>query len=231
VFAPLTSRLAEDHRVLVTDLRGHGGNAHHGDDFDTARQVQDLLELVEWSGAEPVVPVALSHAGWLAIELRRRLGARRVPGLVLLDWMVLGTPPGFDGALGGLQSPTDWRDVRAGLFGMWSSGVDVPEVHDYVASMGRYGFEHWSRAGREVSASFAAEGTPLAALQSMSPPCPTLHLYAQPADDGYLAVQEDVAARHPWFHVARLDATSHFPMFEVPEAMADHIEEFTCSLD
>jgi len=103
-------------------------------------------------------------------------------------------------------------------------------VHDYVASMGAYGFEHWSRAGREISDGFAAEGTPLAALEAMSPPCPTLHLYAQPADDDYLAAQEQVAAQHPWFRARRLEAHSHFPVLEVPEAMAGAITEFTRSL-
>jgi pimeloyl-ACP methyl ester carboxylesterase len=230
VFAPLTSPLAQAHRVLVADLRGHGENAHQTDDFDSARQVQDLVELIDQQGAQRVIPVALSHAGWFAIELRRRLGPDRIPAVVLLDWMVLGSPPGFDGALGGLQSPQAWQQVRGGLFGMWTSGVDVHEVHDYVASMGCYGFGHWSRAGREISAAFAAQGTPLAALQAMSPPCPTLHLYAQPADHGYLVAQQEVAAQHPWFRVVRLEATSHFPMFEVPEAIATEIEEFVCSL-
>ena len=80
--------------------------------------------------------------------LARRLGGRRaapapgcerVPGIVLLDWMVLGTPPGFDDALAGLQDDAAWADVRAALFGMWTQGVDEPAVHEYVASMGEYG--------------------------------------------------------------------------------------------
>lgn len=230
VFSPLTPSLAEEHRVLVADLRGQGENGHHSDDFDSARQVEDLLDLVERQGVERVVPVALSHAGWFAIDLRRRLGPERVPGIVLLDWMVLGSPPGFDGALSGLQSSDSWQQVRGGLFGMWTSGVTARGVHDYVASMSRYGFEHWSRAGREISARFAAERSPLAALTAMSPPCPTLHLYAQPTDEAYLAAQEQVSAEHPWFRVARLEATSHFPMFEVPEAMTAEIREFARSL-
>jgi hypothetical protein len=41
--------------------------------------------VIEASQAQHVVPVALSHAGWVAIELRRRLGAL-IPKLVLLDW-------------------------------------------------------------------------------------------------------------------------------------------------
>jgi pimeloyl-ACP methyl ester carboxylesterase len=230
VFAPLAERLARQRRAVVTDLRGHGGNADQSGDFNTARQVQDLVDLIEERRTERLVPVALSHAGWLAVELRRRLGSDRVPGVVLLDWMVLGTPPGFDDALAGLQSPDVWQEVRGGLFGMWTSGVETEAVLDYVASMSRYGFDHWSRAGREISASFASEGTPLAALQAMEPPCPTLHLYAQPADDDYLTAQEQAATEHPWFRVARLDANSHFPMLEVPEEMAEHIEEFASSL-
>ncbi|MET0997676.1 MAG: alpha/beta hydrolase [Marmoricola sp.] len=230
VFAPLADPLARHRRVVVSDLRGHGGNAHQTEDFDSARQVQDLVDLVEERGIERVVPVALSHAGWLAIELRRRLGASRVPGMVLLDWMVLGTPPGFDEALAGLQSPEVWQDVRAGLFGMWTSGVETQSVLDYVASMERYGFDHWSRAGREISAGFDANGTPLAALQALSPACPTLHLYAPPAEAASRDAQQQVAAQDPWFRVARLGARSHFPMFEVPETMSAHIEEFACSL-
>ena len=93
---------------------------------------------IDRAGLERVVPVALSHAGWAALDLRERLGADRVPGVVLLDWMVLGTPPGFDDALAGLQSPA-WADVRAGLFEMWTTGVDVPALDAYVASMGGYG--------------------------------------------------------------------------------------------
>jgi hypothetical protein len=41
--------------------------------------------------------------------------------------MVLGTPPGFADALAGLQSPA-WAEVRAVLVGMWTDGVDVPEL-------------------------------------------------------------------------------------------------------
>ena len=230
VFAPLVKPLSADRRVLVTDLRGHGGNIDQTGDFASERQVDDLVGLINEMGVERVVPVALSHAGWLAIELRRRLGPDRIPGLVLLDWMVLGTPPGFEDALTGLQSPDTWQDVRAALFGMWTAGITNQEVHDYVASMGNYGFEYWRRAGREISAGFATSGAPLVALEALSPSCPTLHLYAQPADDGYLAAQERLAAEHPWFTAIRLDAMSHFPMFEVPDAMASLIEEFTCSL-
>lgn len=229
VFAPVAAPAAERRRVVTTDLRGHGASTDV-EDFDSARQVDELVALLDDRGIERVVPVALSHAGWLAIELRRRLGAARVPGVVLLDWMVLGPPPGFTEALAGLQSPEDWTVVRAGLFEMWTAGVENASVHEYVASMGEYGFAHWSRAGREISASFAAHGTPLTALDALETPCPTLHLYAQPADPDHLEAQRSAASTRPWFRVERLEASSHFPTFEVPGAIAGHLEEFAGSL-
>jgi len=38
--------------------------------------------------------------------------------------------------------------------------------------------------------------------------------------------QQSFAAKHSWFTVLRLNARSHFSMFEVPEAMAAAIEQF-----
>jgi pimeloyl-ACP methyl ester carboxylesterase len=230
VFDHMATALAAHRRVLVSDLGGHGGNAGHTGDFDSRQQVNDLLALVDELGVDRIVPVTLSHAGWFGIELRRRLGAERVPGLVLMDWMVLGTPPGFTDALAGLQDPAAWQEVRGALFGMWTQGVGATAVHDYVASMAEYGFEHWSRAGREIAASFAAEGSPLDALARLDQPCPTLHLYAQPTDDGYLVAQQQAAAQHTWFSVQRLTACSHFPMLEAPGAAAAQVERFVTNL-
>lgn len=229
VFDGLVARCSRHRRVLATDLPEHGTRPRTGADCETTDVVDDAVALLDERGIERVVPVALSHAGWVAIELRRRLGSHRVPGIVLLDWMVLGPPAGFLDALAGLQDPNAWSDVRDGLFAMWTTGVDVPALHDYVASMGRYGAPYWHRAGREIATAFAADA-PLAALDGLGEDCQTLHLYAQPPDDAVLAAQQDYAATHQWFHVHRLAARSHFPMFEVPDEMAAVIEEFTCAL-
>lgn len=237
VFDPLTPLFAAHRRTIVMDLPGQGGSAPPASlgagettgsvgDFGSAEVVQAALDVVADRGLDRVVPVALSHAGWVAIEMRRRLGPERVPGLVLVDWMVLGPPPGFTDALGGLQNPAAWQDVRAGLFGMWTDGLDIPALHAYVATMGTYDAPSWHRAAREIAASFAAEGTPLRALENLPVPCPTLHVYAQPADDAVLTAQQDYAAAHPWFAVHRLPARSHFAMFEVPEELSAVVEDF-----
>lgn len=110
------------------------------------------------------------------------------------------------------------------------TGVDYPAVPDYVATMGHYGYAHWSRAGREIAASFAAERTPVAALEALDDLCPTLHVYAQPRDERFLAGQQEYAATHPWIEVRRLDARSHFPTIEAPCDIATAIEEFLCQL-
>ena len=55
---------------------------------------------------------------------------------------------------------------------------------------------------------------------------PVLHLYAQPDDPGYLAAQRSFSAAHPWFQASKLEARSHFPMYEVPDEMAMTIERF-----
>jgi pimeloyl-ACP methyl ester carboxylesterase len=230
VFEPLLPLLAGRRRTLSTDLREHGGCPRTGRDFAMHDVVEDLVELVEGQGLQRVIPVGLSHAGWAAIEVRRRLGQTRVPGIVLLDWMPLGPPPGFLDALAALQDEATWEQVRSGLFAMWTAGVAVPALHDYVAAMGEYGYPYWRRAGREIAAAFTTEGSPLAALERLDVPCPTLHLYAQPADDAVLRAQQAYAAEHPWFRVTRLDAHSHFASFEVPEQISTAIESFVCTL-
>ncbi|CAM3209757.1 alpha/beta fold hydrolase [Rhodothermus bifroesti] len=248
VFAELTRRCARWRRTLALDWRGHGESerptedlgfdrladnggftgeeAHPDIDFGFDSLVDDALAVIEASQADRVVPVALSHAGWVAIELRRRLGAR-IPKLVLLDWIVLEAPPPFLGALQALQDPAQWQQVRERLFSMWLQGLDLPALAHFVREdMGSYPFAMWARAGREIAAAYAKAGSPLQALASLDPAVPVLHLYAQPEDAGYLEAQRSFSDTHPWFQVVKLQARSHFPMYEVPDEMARTIERF-----
>lgn len=211
------------HRTSVAlDWRGHGASERDVADFGSADLLDDALAVIEATGLETFVPVALSHAGWVAIELQRRLGTERVPGIVSLDWMVLGPPPPFMPALAGLQDSAQWEQVRGALFEMWTTGVTSSAVHAYVDRMAQYGFDMWSRAGREIAADFGRQPSPIAALAEDA--APFLHIYAQPTDDAYLAAQQDFAAQHPWFHVQRGAGGSHFSSIEAPTETADAIE-------
>lgn len=226
VFDQLAARCAARRRTLALDWRGHGRSEVPGGDFGASALVDDALSVIEASGAEHVVPVALSHAGWIAIELRRRLGSR-VSKLVVLDWIVLEAPPPFLGALQSLQDPARWQQTREQLFSMWIHGLDIPELSRYVREdMGSYGFDMWSRAGREIGSAYATAGSPLQALTTLNPPVPVLHLYAQPDDPAYLAAQQSFSAPHPWFQVRNVQARSHFPLLEAPDDMATVIEGF-----
>ena len=116
-----------------------------------------------------------------------------------------------------LQDPASWEQVRAGLFSMWTDGMEVPDLHRYVGAMGRYGAGHWHRAGSRDCCVVQCRGIPLAALARLPEPCPTHDLYAQPADGTVLLAQREYAEAHPWFSVERVPVYSHFPMFEVPD--------------
>ena len=110
---------------------------------------------------------------------------------------------------------------------MWLQGMDIPALTHYVREdMSSYPFEMWARAGREISAAYAKAGSPLQALGSLDTPVPVLHLYAQPEDPEYLAAQRSFGAVYPWFQVSKLEARSHFPVYEVPGEMAMAIERF-----
>ncbi|MCL6505968.1 MAG: alpha/beta hydrolase [Bryobacteraceae bacterium] len=62
--------------TLALDWRGHGQSEKPAGDFGTADLADDAMAVIEASRAEQVVPVALSHAGWVAIRTGR-IGRRR----------------------------------------------------------------------------------------------------------------------------------------------------------
>lgn len=221
-FEPVARRLGERHRVLLPDLRGHGRSQAAGD-FGMEQLVADAVALIEASGAAEIVPVTESHAGWIAIELRRRLG-RRIRQLVLIDWLVANPPAEFLDAVQTLQTREGWRDIRGGLLEMWFSEIDEPWADAEREKFTRYGEEPWRRAGREFGRSYALHGSPLAALVALEDPPPTVHIYGQPPDDEFLAVQERFSRQHPWFTVRRIRTRSHFPTLEAPDVVADAIE-------
>jgi pimeloyl-ACP methyl ester carboxylesterase len=227
VFQDLAHRCAEHRRVLALDWRGHGESGAPPGDFGNDELVQDALRVLDASEAHTIVPVALSHAGWVALELRRRLGAR-IEKIVLLDWIIMMQPPReFFEALEGMQSPERWRETVERIFTVWIAQVDNPALIHFVRDeMGSYGFDMWARAAREISTAYADLGTPIQILSIMNPLLPVMHLYAQPDEPHYLSAQQSFAAAHSWFSVQRLNARSHFPMYEVPGEMANAIEEF-----
>jgi pimeloyl-ACP methyl ester carboxylesterase len=113
------------------------------------------------------------------------------------------------------------------LFSIWLRGVDDDELKCFIPSdMGAYGFDMWARAAREIEAAYRRWGSPLGALAGLEATLPVLHLYAQPDEPGYLAAQQAFAVDNPWYSAVKLNARSHFPMFEVPREMSAEVERF-----
>jgi len=123
-----------------------------------------------------LVPVALAHSGWIAIELRRRL-AHRIPKVVLCNWIVTDPPPAFKVVVKGLQDLNQWQQMRDRLFSLWLEGVDNPEATHFVRGiMGSASGEMWQRSGREIEKDYAKAGNPMRAMAALSPALPVLHL-------------------------------------------------------
>jgi pimeloyl-ACP methyl ester carboxylesterase len=228
-FGAMSELCAKHRRVLALNWRGHGRSKSPDADFGQAGLIEDALAVIEASKAQTVIPVSLAHSGWVAIELRRRLGVR-ISKLVLVDWLVLDPPAPLAAALQGLQDRLHWEETRNRLFSTWLQGVGNEAVKNFVQfDMGIYGFEMWSRAAREIAAAYAKHGNPLLALEKLEPPVPTIHIYAQPSDPVYWQAQQSFASENPWFRAIRVNAISHFPMLEEPEEIAQAIETFVIS--
>lgn len=133
VFADLPRLSAGRRRTIALDWRGHGESGAAPAPFGSNELVEDAIAVIEASGARSVVPVALSHAGWIAIELRRRLGDR-IAKLVLIDWIVQEAPPPFLRVLQASQSADRWSIARDLLFSIWLRGADDDELKCFISS-------------------------------------------------------------------------------------------------
>jgi pimeloyl-ACP methyl ester carboxylesterase len=225
----LVPLLARNHRVLAFDWRGHGDSDRNAGEFGQEEMVEDALAVIEAAGVEQVVPVAASHSGWVAIELRKRLGPERVPKLVHMDWMVVELSEGYKAVIRQLQSPDTWPAARDTLFTIWQAGVDDPDIKRVIDVMQEQGAEMWMRSGREIGGAYERGGSPLKTYEGIDPAPTVLHLYGQPQDPAYFEAQEQFAAEHPWFSVRRVPAQTHFAMVETAAAAAAAVEEFVAA--
>lgn len=216
---------AQTRRVLSSEWRGHGASERDVGDFGLEEMVADALAVADAAGAGQFIPCAASHAGFVAIELRRRF-PERVPMLVHVDWYVLPPPPPYRAVLEMLTSEDDWPVARDKLFEIWRAGVDRPEIEGAFAVMREQGADMWMRSGREIMAGYDRVGSPADAWAELDPPAPVLHAYGQPSSPEYLAAQAELAECSPWFTVRKLPGVTHFAMIETPELVAETIEEF-----
>jgi alkylhydroperoxidase/carboxymuconolactone decarboxylase family protein YurZ len=113
--------------------------------------VQDALSVIDAAGLRTVIPCSASHSGWVAIELRRRLG-ERIPAIVHLDWMVQEPSSAYMDLIAELQDPDRWPHARDTLFDIWRAGVESEAIDDALEVMRRQDAEMWMRSRRQSAA-------------------------------------------------------------------------------
>ncbi len=224
-FGRVRDLLSARRRILVVDWRGHGASGAPAGDFGEEDLMHDALAVIADSGAQSVIPVSLGHAGWIGIDLRRRLGST-VPGIVVVDWVVSEAPAALLTTLEDVRSDADKDDAIAGLLQQWQAGVPDPALAALLADMGAVSDAMWDRAAREIQSSYARFGSPLRALAGLDHPPPVLHLVPAAEDSFSFERQRAYAAEHHWYHAAELPVRSHFPLFEAPRKAAEEIERF-----
>jgi pimeloyl-ACP methyl ester carboxylesterase len=100
-FRPQLEGLADRHRVLALDLRGHGGSEHVTTGHAVAQYARDLRAFLEALELERPVVVGWSMGALVAWDYVRQFGADGWRGLVVVD-----------------QTPSDfaWPDWPYGVF-------------------------------------------------------------------------------------------------------------------
>lgn len=224
--APL---LAEHRRVVSFEWRGHGESQPAAGDFGTNEMVEDALSVIDAAGLQKVIPCTASHSGWVAIELRRRLGDR-IPAIVHLDWMVQEPSSVYMDLISELQDDDGWPHARDTLFEIWRAGEESEAIDAAIDVMRRQSAEMWIRSGREIEASYRRAGSPLRALSAFPTVPAVSHLYGQPATPEYLESQQRFAEEHDWYSVQRLDTRTHFSMIEAPDEVASEIERVAATV-
>ncbi|MGC5341906.1 alpha/beta fold hydrolase [Streptomyces sp. DT24] len=227
LFDPLLPHLTDTHRVIRIDWRGHGTDRTPVADFGYPEQADDTIAVLDHLGVDTFLPVSTSHGGWANIELTDRLGARRVPRSIVIDWIMTPPPEDFADGLAAIQDPERWTEGRQGLFDTWLNGSSNPVVrHHLDKEMADFDFEMWARSCRVIAAGYERWGTPLLRMNALADKRPVRHLFSQPTDAGYVRAQRDFGAEHPWFSYRQIGGETHFPTLDSPGSVAEQIRGF-----
>jgi pimeloyl-ACP methyl ester carboxylesterase len=107
MFAPNVRALADRHRVLTWDLRGHGSSDAPTDPaaYSAAAAVDDMVAVLDAAGVERAVVAGHSLGGFLSLRFHAQ-HPDRVRGLVLID-----TGPGYRQH----EGRTAWNKMAVGF--------------------------------------------------------------------------------------------------------------------
>lgn len=227
LFKTLAPELAKTHRVIRLDWRGHGEDRRHDGDFGCAEQASDVIAFLDHAGILRVTPVSTSHGGWANIEIADRVGAARVPRVVVIDWIMVSPDESFFAMIDHIQDRTNWENGIGDFFSYWIGDTQNADIINHVNNeMAGFSFEMWARSGREIASAYRKWGSPMQRMAAMKQLRPITHIYSQPFEPEYAQAQVDFAAKNPWFRPNKLPGKTHFPTLEQPKAVADAIRDF-----
>jgi pimeloyl-ACP methyl ester carboxylesterase len=128
--APLVAHLAERHRVIALDLRGHGESGVPRDGFRIADFAQDVLAVCREARVERAVLCGHSMAGAVALTAAA-LDPGLAAGVVMLDTVLFPDPlqrQARETLLTALEGP-NWLEALRGFIGArMFSPFDPPEL-------------------------------------------------------------------------------------------------------
>lgn len=217
-----TAHLADRHRVLAPDLRGHGGSAAPADrDYGMAAHVADLTALLDALPLERVVLVGHSFGASVALAAAAELGAARVAGLVLVDAAgdFSKAPPGaIEQFIGALHSEA-YADLVTDAF-----TENLSRATDATKSLVLAGVERTSPVAMQGCYSALLRWTPGRALAAWKGP---LLLIGDAGNESDFSLHAQ-HARRP-VHLVR-DA-SHWLYLDQPAAFHAALDGFLGALD
>ena len=217
-FAAMVQALAQRHRVITLDLRGHGDSGVPRDGFAIADFANDVIAVCREAGVQRAVLGGHSTGGAVALTVANR-DPHLAAGVVLLDAAILLPDPiradSLRSFVPALEGPGR-LDALYAYFGQRMFGpYDPPEVQ--------------TRIRRELAASTPHVAAPLMrdlfsrdyadAVAGAS--CPLLYIHSMiPTElDRFQALRPDAL-------VARVAASGHFLALVVPEQVTAMIERF-----
>lgn len=223
-FAAVTERLAEDWRVIVLDLPGHGRTSRPGHFADLSELSVEVAAVLDEFGAFPAAVVGAGVGATVAVELAAERPTE-VTALVLVGAglgaeSVLWEHPVTRAWLAGTGAATDLVDtLMPALYGE-RFFVDQPGR----AATEREHLEALDHTGvAQLAAAVAASGDRLSRLADVG--VPTLVLAGE-ADAIVTRRRFEAVAEAAGTSLVRIPFTGHSPVLECPREVAAAIGDF-----
>jgi len=220
-FAPVVANLAERHRVITLDLRGHGESGVPRDGFRIADFAQDVIAVCRGARVERAVLCGHSMGGAIALTAAAA-DPRLAAGVALLDAAILFPEPlrrqMLDTLVPALEGP-QWLEALRGFWARMFGPFDPPDLRTRL-------MEELAAVPPHIPAPMMRDifsrdySDEVAAAR-----CPLLYVHARiPAD------VERLKQLRPDAIVASVAGSGHFVVLVVPEQVSAMLDRFLAIL-